>query len=327
MSRQIQGLVNTHRSLNLAFVDAYLPEVERDDLLDALNAFEEDVTFFSELRCDLSPETARRIAYRARHVQLGVESFSTEILKKIGKGVSAAHSVYNVRICQELGIPLQYNLMLDIPGVDIPEIQKLANALPVLFGLVPPQPAHFYLDRNSLMFLQPEKHGLCRERMDTERHDWLPSALGNNSLSQIVTYTHEEPAREAWCVVENTIHLWKRRWQRARENGAASPLSWRGGSNWATITDLRGDAMQSYDLDGLLFEVFACCTEVSTVEKLAPLLPATKRSHLESALDELVEVGLLFRDGSRHVRAAIHADRQHSELRTDSSRKSNDQQR
>ncbi|MBG6143387.1 hypothetical protein IWQ51_001506 [Labrenzia sp. EL_142] len=305
---QIQTLANTHRSLNLAFVDAYLPEVERDELLDTLNRFDEDITFFSELRCDLTLETAKRIAKRARHVQLGVESFSTAILKKIGKGVSAAHSTFNIRICQELGVPLQYNLMVDIPGVTINEIETLAASLPTLFGLVPPQLAQFYLDRNSLMFFQPEKYGLCATRMDTHRHDWLPHALGDNVISQIVTYTQPSAERDAWRSVEEAIQLWKDRWQRAREHGSVSPLSWRGGKDWATISDLRGDAMRSFDIEGVLFEVFAACEDVTTLDKLVLRHPSIDRLSLTTALEDLVELGLIFRDGTRHVRTAIHAD-------------------
>src|SRR5262249_27896136 len=101
---QIRQSVARYRNLNLAFVDAYLPEASRHELIEELNAIPGDITYFSELRCDLSAETVARLALRARRVQLGVESFSTALLRRIGKGLSAAQSVYCVRLCQEAKI-------------------------------------------------------------------------------------------------------------------------------------------------------------------------------------------------------------------------------
>jgi ribosomal peptide maturation radical SAM protein 1 len=307
VTAEIQTLVNRHHNLNLAFVDAYLSKHERDAFLDGLNSLPEDISFFSELRCDLNFSTVRKLARRARQVQLGVESFSSSILRKIGKGVSAAYSVYNIRICQELGMPLQYNLMLRIPGVEREEIDAMAQDLPALFGLIPPQATHFYLDRNSLMYMRPEEYGLMPERMDRTRHEWLPRCLGDNRISQVVSYETDRETQSAWDAVEKLVETWKDGWQRARRADMPSPLTWRGGTGWATVIDMRGESLRVFDLEGLEFELFDSCVEAVSHNKLSARFANRGEKELNEALDRLITEGLLFRDGSRYVRAAVRA--------------------
>ncbi len=305
LCRQVQDSVNSYRNLNVAFVDAYLTEGNRDALLDALNSLPEDITFFSELRCDMSPDTVARLALRARHVQLGVESFSTEILQKIGKGVSGAHSVYNVRLCQEAGISLQYNLMHGIPGVTKAQVDALAASLPTLFGLVPPQPARLYLDRNSLLYRTPSDYGIDPLSLDAIRHEWLAHALGDNEISPDVSFAPTDDLAEAWDELEVLVRTWKALWRRTTAADIASPLLWRAGSEWASVTDLRDGKLHAYEIDGLLHQVFLACDAVVTLQKIARLLPNHSASEIAMALAELVSRGLVFRDGPRYVRVAI----------------------
>lgn len=305
LRRQLQDSINRYRNLNVAFVDAYLTEGNRDELLDALNSLPEDLTFFSELRCDVTKATVARLAPRARHVQLGVESFSTEILRQIGKGVSGAHSVYTVRLCQEAGISLQYNLMHGIPGVTKAQVDALAASLPTLFGLVPPQPARLYLDRNSLLYRTPSDYGIDPLSLDATRHEWLAHALGDNKISPVVSFTPTEDVSEAWDELEELVGIWKALWRRTTAADVASPLLWRAGSGWASISDIRDGALRAYEIDGLLHEVFLACDAVVTKQKIVRLLPNHSESGIATALAELVSRGLVFCDGARYVRVAI----------------------
>lgn len=305
LRRQIQESVNRYHNLNVAFVDAYLTDGNRDALLDALNSLPEDITFFSELRPDMSPETVARLARRARHVQLGVESFSTDMLRQIGKGVSGAHSIYNLRLCQEAGISLQYNLMHGIPGVTETQVGALAASLPTLFGLIPPQPSRLYLDRNSLLYRTPAAYGIDPLSLDAIRHEWLAHVLGDNAISPVVSFAPTREVSKAWDTLEDLVRSWKTLWQHTTAAGIASPLLWRAGSGWASISDVRDGTLRAFDIDGLEHAVFLACDSVVTAEKIARLIPDHDASEIATALAQLVKRGLVFRDGTRYVRVAI----------------------
>jgi len=306
--RDVENAVQRFQVLNLAFVDAYLPPDYRDDLLDGLVRLPADVSFFSEMRCDFSKATVERLALRADRVQLGVESFSSSILNRIGKGVGAAKSVYSVRICQEYGISTQYNLMTHIPGVPRCEIDELCAVLPTLFGLVPPKLAQFYLDRNSLVFADPEAHGIAPESLDARRPPWLASSLGDGRISQVVSFLAEDAeADDAWSRVRQQVTKWQERWQVAQSARLASPLVWRNGGRWASVIDAREGVARIYLLEHILYDVFLACNEVTTQNKIIQLLPEYSPDMIAEALLKLKAHRLVFEDGSQVVSVAVRA--------------------
>lgn len=303
----IEGCIDRYRVLNLAFVDAYIPSEYRSELLDALNALHADLTYFTEMRCDLTWEDAKRLAQRANRIQLGVESFSTAILRHIGKGIDALRTIQSLRFCQELGVPLQYNLMLRIPGVGPDEVTDLANVLPSLYGLQPPNVVDFFLDRNSLAFAQPEEHGLDSADLDTGPHPWLPTALGDSRISQVVPFDRNGLAETEWQTVEAASHLWRQVWGRAHTNAGRAPLTWEDGGGWATIVDLRDGAAEIFTLDGFLYDVFTACQEIRSRRWLADHVVAA--THVDTAIAVLVERRLVVQDRARVVSVAVRRRR------------------
>jgi ribosomal peptide maturation radical SAM protein 1 len=304
----IEAAVHRYKVLNLAFVDAYLPVDYGDYLLDGLNSLAPDVSFFTELRCDLTRATVERLAVRARRVQLGVESFSTHILRRIGKGISAAQSIQSVRLCQEYGVPTQYNLMTHIPGVPREEIDELHDLLPTLFGLIPPTLARFYLDRNSLTFADPEAHGVRRDSLDVERPEWLASVLGDSRICQAVPFDALDASVEAaWARVEHQITRWREQWHLATSAGLEAPLIWRDGGDWASVIDAREAVARIYTLEGVLYDVFKACDEVISEPRLVERLPQHEPNWIVEALGVLVERRFVVRDGSRWILLAVRS--------------------
>ena len=302
----VENAVQRFRVLNLAFVDAYLPSDYRDELLDGLIRMPGDISFFTEMRCDLTEATVQRLAARADRVQLGVESFTSSILRRIGKGIGAARSVYSVRLCQEYGVPTQYNLMLRIPGVPLAEIDELCRSLPALFGLIPPKPADFYLDRNSLIFADPEAHGVAPETLDSDRHSWLARSLGDSRISQVVPFRSQDTEIErAWSRVEDQVKRWLERWTSAHSAGLTAPLVWRDGGGWASVVDAREETVRIYLLEGVLYDVFLGCNDVATEKSLVQLLPDHSPTMITEALRELASHGLILQDGSHWVSVAV----------------------
>lgn len=302
---EIEEAVRRHRVLNLAFVDAYIPREYRDELLDGLNALPADITFFTEMRCDLTESTGKRLAMRANRVQLGVESFSNRILRRLGKGVSSVSTAYSVRLCQDLGIPVQYNLILRIPGVTAEEIDELTGLLPTLFGLPPPASADFYLDRNSRIFAEPGAHGLSESDFDQRRPEWLARSIGDSRICQVVPLPPPSgEVEEAWRQLERQIQRWHECWRMTRGSRTNAPLTWRDGGGWASIVDAREPTARIYTIDGVLYDAFVACAEVRTLEELTRGRSEAQAEFLEAALEELITHRLVFREGRQLVSVA-----------------------
>lgn len=314
VAAQIRRGADRYRVLELAFVDAYLPAGYRDELIAALNAEPAELRYFTELRCDLTPDTVALLSRRAGRAQLGVESFSTPILRAIGKGVTGIQSAYSVRMCQDWGVETQYNLMADIPGIDVETVRSMSRMLPTLFGLTPPTATQFYLDRNSLAFAEPRAHGIDPASLDRDPPDWLAPSLGDSRILQWVSFEPlDGSAADAWDEVRDVVARWHAIRRAAREAGLPSPLSWYDGGAWLRVVDARGDHARVYTLDGPLAIVFRACEWMVTRKDLESRL-ALSASEIDAALAELVAHRLLLNENRHYLLVAARGTRHRGEL-------------
>ncbi|MFC1834428.1 RiPP maturation radical SAM C-methyltransferase [Thermodesulfobacteriota bacterium] len=91
----------------------------------------------------------------------GIESFSTVLLRKLNKGVTAQQNLSLLRDCRSRNIPLTYCLLMGVPGEDPEEYRAMINLIPKLEHLQPPR---FLLPvkiiRSSKYFREPERYGI-----------------------------------------------------------------------------------------------------------------------------------------------------------------------
>ena len=72
------------------------------------------------------------LASGMRGAQLGIETFSTPILKLMDKGVTGMQNLQTLKWFSEAGVEIQWNLLYGFPGEDPQEYAKLAELLPSL---------------------------------------------------------------------------------------------------------------------------------------------------------------------------------------------------
>ena len=124
------------------------------------------VEFMFEMRAAVSREQAAQLrAAGMTGVQLGIETFSTPLLKRIGKGTTAMQNLQALKWFTEAGMLVEWNLLYGFPGEDPAEYAALAELLPSLYHLAPPQGCgRVRSDRFSPYFTQPEQHGVAHLR-------------------------------------------------------------------------------------------------------------------------------------------------------------------
>lgn len=291
----IDEQIERTRVLDLAFVDAYLHPEWRRELLEGLASVERDTTLFCELRCDLDEETANLLARAgARRVQLGVEAFSSAILRRLAKGTRLIDNVATMRLCAEYGIPYQYNVLVEIPGVPCAEIDEMTGTLPLLFGLDPPHIATFYLDRGSRMFAEAERHGIRAASLDAEPLPYMPTRYADPHLSLGLSYRLSDPdALAAW----QRFAIRVQDWQRAHEDRHVR-LVYRDAGRYLLVEDHRDSAPRVATLEGRQRALFLACTRPQTRAALQKQL-GVSTSGIEIWIESMRELGWLLEDGGR----------------------------
>jgi ribosomal peptide maturation radical SAM protein 1 len=120
-------------------------------------------------------------------IQPGIESFSTEILKRMKKGVSGAQNIQLLKWAEELGLIPAWNILAGFPGESPAEYEKMAALLPLLTHLAPPTGcAPIRLDRFSPLFDNATAVGLRRVRPTLAYYYVFP--LGRRELARLAYF-------------------------------------------------------------------------------------------------------------------------------------------
>lgn len=93
----------------------------------------------TEMKSNINAEQVALLAGAGfEEVQPGIESFSSDVLSKMAKGVSAVQNIYTLLLCKRHGITVRYNLLYGMPNDEPEEIAAIVRALPHLFHLDAP---------------------------------------------------------------------------------------------------------------------------------------------------------------------------------------------
>lgn len=137
-----------------------------DTLLPLLASANFPLKFVYEMKTNLRREQADAMLRAGLGAaQLGIETFSTPILKLIGKGATAVHNVQALKWFSEAGIEVKWNLLYGFPLEPPEEYQRLAELLPLLIHLAPPLAVgRVRMDRFAPYYERPAEFGLLNPR-------------------------------------------------------------------------------------------------------------------------------------------------------------------
>lgn len=118
-----------------------------------------------ELSGEVSAHLHRRDFLRmrlagVRDIQIGIESFSPRVLKRMQKGVSVMRNVEMIRWCDELGIALFYNIMLAFPGEEVADRQETLRVMQLLQPFQWPRLAHYTVSMGSPLHAELTARGV-----------------------------------------------------------------------------------------------------------------------------------------------------------------------
>lgn len=120
------------------------------------------VEYFFEVKANLRRDQIRALAASGvTAIQPGIESLSTDALKLMQKGVTAAQNIEFIRNAQEIGVRPVYNLLYGFPGEDPSWYDHVLDQAPRLFHLHPPSAvAEVEFHRFSPYHSNPDKFGI-----------------------------------------------------------------------------------------------------------------------------------------------------------------------
>jgi hypothetical protein len=122
--------------------------------------------FVYEMKTNLTRRQVEKLLGAGlRAAQLGIETFITPVLKRIGKGANALQNLQTLKWFSEAGIEVKWNFLYGFPGEDPAGYAELLELLPSLYHLAPPLAVgRVRLDRFSPYFADPTGWGMSNPR-------------------------------------------------------------------------------------------------------------------------------------------------------------------
>lgn len=159
---ELQALSGKYGLTRFAVTDNILDMGYLRTLLPELVARGHKYQLFYETKSNLRKDQVELLAASGvSTIQPGIESFSTAILKLMGKGTTRLQNVQLLKWCAELGVRTEWNLLYGFPGEDPHEYEEMAALLPAFYHLPPPTgSAKIRLDRFGPYWREPQRYGL-----------------------------------------------------------------------------------------------------------------------------------------------------------------------
>jgi ribosomal peptide maturation radical SAM protein 1 len=182
---ELTELIRRHRTLDVIVVDNIIDNRYFTDVLPRVADLGWDLRIHYEVKSNLTPaqvETLRRA--RVAHVQPGIESLVSPVLKLMDKGVAGVRNVRALRDCESAGLTVSWNWLYGFPGETPEHYAPVLGQIRALVHLQPPVgAARILLERFSPYFENTALGFGQRTTAEAYRHVY---ALPESDLSDMV---------------------------------------------------------------------------------------------------------------------------------------------
>jgi len=288
-----------YRSFNFEAVDNVLEMSYLKDLFPKLTEIEAGYEFFYEVKANLSREQLKLLAEAGvAHIQPGLESLSSNVLRLMRKGVRAAANVNLLRWSQYYGIGVSWNLLWGFPGETEQDYIDQAAVIPHLLHLQPPASAsRIWLERFSPLFAAQDTSGL-RDKTPERTYQYVyPADVDLEKAAYFFDYqTHGDVPDTAYAAVRSAAEAWSGAW--LAENPPT--LTHWSVPHFVQIGDQRHQGQDgTYTFEDTLADLYLACSNRPTTaaavrRKLGLRLP---EDAIQEIFEEFQRRGLMFLDG------------------------------
>lgn len=315
---KVKNMLSTLRSKygcnSFRFSDYILPKEYYKSLLPELAASEDKYLLHWEIKSNVREQEVQLMNRAGVHlVQPGIESFSSSVLNKMGKGVTAIQNVLTIKLLMENGIGVIYNILYGFPYDEFEEYAEMIKLIPRLYHLIPTENCMPVVTvRNSPLHQIPERFGFQRPLVAKDRYEMIFSRGYREEIGfnlEDYCYTFETPYDfdpalvPLYKILRYQVSHWLARYL---ENKAR--LSYKLTGNGIEFLDSRyqDNARHLFfsDKHALIYEGIS--RQIQTVRQLLSTFgEKTGETALQEALVEFESERLIYKEGERVLGLAL----------------------
>jgi ribosomal peptide maturation radical SAM protein 1 len=298
-----------YRRFQFEAVDNILDPRYLRELFPVITESAMDYQIFYEVKANLTRSQLTTLALGGvTHLQPGLESLSSNVLRLMDKGVRAVQNVNVLRWARYYGMQVAWNILWGFPGETEADYAEQAAAVPHLVHLQPPASAgRVWLERFSPMYTQPGRFPL-RYRKPEVSHEYVyPDSVDIDRVAYFFDYELKDTLpRETYSGLAKAVAEWSTAWR----SEDPPVLAYQSSPGLVRIVDGRHDGSQgTYTFRDTLAAIYVDCSDrprtAKTVHRRLGLECSVE--DVEDAFKEFQERGLMFLDGDLALSLAIPA--------------------
>ncbi|MEP6757373.1 MAG: RiPP maturation radical SAM C-methyltransferase [Chthonomonadales bacterium] len=284
------------------FSDYILPIRYFDTLLPDLADMGRPYRLSSEMKANITEDRFSKLAAAGFHeAQLGIESFSSDVLKKMHKGVSASQNVYSLLLGKRYGVRVLFNILYGFPDDELPAYEEMIGQLHNLIHLDPPiSCVPVQITRFAPLEQSPERFGITRGgpapsyALIFSRDFIRDTGFDMNDFCYYFerTFSNAPSLEKAYSRLNRVVERW-----RVAQQDKTSWLYRETLDGETIVHDKRGETEQVYTLTSDQVKLLERCESPINMRDLSAT--CMDLNDLESRLAELKNLGLIFTDEAR----------------------------
>ena len=306
---ELARLARRYRSFRFEAVDNILDMRYLKELFPAIADSASDYQIFYEAKANLTRAQLRSLARGGvTHLQPGLESLSSNVLRLMDKGVRAAQNVNLLRWAQYYGIDVAWTILWGFPGETVEDYADQAAAASHLIHLQPPEGSgRIWLERFSPLYTEPERFGLLRSEPAPSYRYVYPQRVDLDRVAYFFDYELDGALPEStYDPLRRALAGWADAWR----SEPRPTLTYRSAPGFLQIYDRRSPGRGgTYTFEDALADIYLACTDrpataTAVRDRLRLGQPV---GFVEEAFDEFHRRGLMFRDDTLALALALPA--------------------
>jgi ribosomal peptide maturation radical SAM protein 1 len=214
--REISSLTQRYNINRFAAVDNILSPKLRDGLAEKFAGGEYDYEFFYEIKANLTRDKIRSMYNLGiRHVQPGIESLSTHVLKLMRKGITAIQNVNALRWMTYYGFEVLWNIIYGFPGETEIDYEQQMQIIERISHLAPPSSVgRIWLERFSPIYHDSAEFGFADVKPERSYAYVYPRTVNLEKASYF--FEGHSPNTVSDTAMESTravVAQWRRKWE------------------------------------------------------------------------------------------------------------------
>lgn len=312
---ELEYLTNKYRVPRVLFSDDIILPDFLEKLCDKLILNNKDYGIFCEVRAGISKKKLIKMKIAGvETVQLGIESLSSSILRKMNKKTRTIENLQIMKQCKEIGIEVWSNLIIGFPTECQGEIDEVVKNIDYACAYNPPiRLIKFILMYGSPVFNNPQKYLVHSITNASYIRSILPNAISDLFISierDYKSHNHRCDYRK----LKNRWLLWREKYEDFNVDDQLL-LKYYDVTSYITIEDYRfvdvalsRHAGNEIVLENEARELYIFCDSTKSFNEIKKRFPKWSSKNLRKTLKQLVQCKVMFCEDDDYLSLAIRAN-------------------